>query len=95
MPETAFDQEPEGLDHEGFDHEDFAEEAHFWRNQEQQYRRGPDWTPWTEENEYYDQGPTQARNTNSYAEDYLVVWNTKCQVNKNSYSALVTSLRST
>ena len=53
------------------DHEDFTEEAHFWRNREQQYRRGPKWTRWTEENEYYDQGPTQARNIRSYPEDYL------------------------
>ena len=44
MPETAFDQEPEGPE-QADDHEDFAEEAHFWRNQEQQYRRGPEWTP--------------------------------------------------
>ena len=70
MPETAFDQEPEGPE-QADGHGDFAEEAYFWRNQGQQYRRGPEWTLWTEENEYYNQGPTQARNSSSYAEDHL------------------------
>ena len=69
MPETAFDHQLDGSE-QADGREDYAEEAHFWRNQEQQYQQDPEWTPWTEENhEYFDQGPTQARNSSSYAQD--------------------------
>ena len=70
MPETAFDHHQLDGSEQADGHDDYAEEAHFWRNQEHQYRQDPEWTPWTEENhEYFDQGPAPARNSSSYTQD--------------------------